>query len=57
MTTLKEAIKSLSAFVTPMAKGNLSRQLLGKYKGIIPKGISSSAWIKKLRANLYGKIK
>ncbi len=57
MTTLREAVKSLSAIVMPKTKGNLSEELLGKYKGLIPKSISSTAWIKKLRANLYGKIK
>ncbi len=59
MTTLKEAIKAIRAIeVIPTKKTiKIADELLGRYKGIIPKNKTSSEFIRELRNSLYGKIK
>jgi len=61
MTTLKEAEKLLET-ISPKIRRNQSKKgitekWLGKFKGIIPDGKSSTEYIRELRATLYGKIK
>lgn len=59
MPTLQDAMESLKELkVTPSTrKKKISRELLGKFKGIIPPGKNSTQFIRELRANLYGKVK
>ena len=59
MTTLKEAIEAIKAIgnITSSKKLKVADELLGKYAGIIPKGKTSTQYIKELRNSLYGKIK
>ncbi len=57
-TTLKDAINSikpLSSAAKPRRK--TSEALLGKYESIIPKGKTSTEFIRDVRSSLYGKIK
>lgn len=58
-TTLKEMLKAVEGFkINPRAhKKSIADELLGKYKGIIPKGKTSTQFIKEMRSTLYGKIK
>jgi len=57
MTTLKEAIEAISAIqiISPRRVG-AADELLGKYKGIIPKDKTSTGFIRRLRDTFYGKI-
>ena len=58
--TIKEilqAVESLNIPKTHKIKTNISDELLGKYKGVLPKGKTSTELIKNLRSSLYGKIK
>jgi len=59
MTTLKEAIEAIRSIKTiPISKRtSVANELLGKYKGIIPKDKTSTEFIRSLRNSLYGKIK
>jgi len=59
MTTLQEAIKVINQnrIFIPKKKKGLAQQLLGKFKGIIPEGKTSTEFIRKMRNSLYGKIK
>ncbi len=57
-STLKEAINSLKILKKPTKlKGKVSNELLGKYSGIIPKGKTSTEFIRELRSSAFGKIK
>jgi hypothetical protein len=57
-TTLKEAINSIKALsgITKLRK-KPSNKLLGKYKRIIPKGRTSTEFIRDLRSTLFNKVK
>lgn len=53
-STLKEAINSLKTLQKPSKpKGKVSDELLGKYTGVIPKGKTSTKFIRELRATRY----
>ncbi len=57
-STLKEAINSLKILKKPTKlKGKVSDKLLGKYSGIIPKGKTSTEFIRELRSSSFGKMK
>jgi len=58
MTTLKEAIEVIRSIEIEKSnkKISIADELLGKYKGIIPKEKTSTEFIKELRGTLYGKI-
>ena len=58
-STLKDAIESLRLIKIehPARKTKIADELLGKFKGILPSGKSSTQFIKELRGNLYGKAK
>jgi len=57
-STLKEALNSLKILQkSPKRKGKISDELLGKYSGVIPKGKSSSEFIRELRSSAFGKMK
>jgi hypothetical protein len=57
-STLKEAIDSLRALQRqPEMARKVSDELLGKYKGIIPTGKTSTEFIRELRGSLFGKVK
>ena len=64
MTTLKEAIKAIQSLKAPayrrgrhsrsaISKTSICNRLLGKYKGVIPKGKNATAVIRELRNSLY----
>lgn len=59
MSTLQQAIQALGSIkIKPKRKKvSIADRLLGKFKGIIPKGKTSTQFIKELRGTLYGKIK
>ena len=68
MTTLQELIEILEAtkkstrissksFHPKRRKRKIIEQLLGKYKGVIPKGKTSTEYLRELSESLYGKIK
>ena len=59
MTTLKEALESLKFIQKTQSKSkeNIAEALLGKYRGVIPGGKTSTQWIKQTKNKLYGKIK
>ena len=59
MSTLQQAIQALqSVRIKPKStKTSIADKLLGKFKGIIPQGKTSTQLIKELRGSLYGKIK
>jgi hypothetical protein len=57
-STLKEAINSLGILQKPAkSKKKISDELLGKYSGIIPKGKTSTEFIRELRGSAFGKIR
>jgi len=57
-STLKEAVNSLKILKKPAKlKGKVSDELLGKYSGIIPKGKTSTEFIRELRSSSFGKMK
>lgn len=57
-TTLQEAVELIKDFKRPIkTKINIARDLLGKYKGIVPSEKTSTEIIKELRESLYGKVK
>lgn len=58
-STLQEAIEALELVKvkSKSRKTKIADKLLGKFKGIIPSGKSSTQFIKELRGSLYGKIK
>lgn len=57
-STLKEAINSLKTLQKlPRPKEKVSDKLLGKYAGIIPKGKTSTEFIRELRSSAFGKMK
>ncbi len=57
-TTLKDAINSIKTLssITKLKK-KISDELLGKYEGIIPKGKTSTEFIRDIRGTLFGKVK
>ena len=59
MTTIQEAIKVIqeNRISVPKRKRGISRELLGKFKGIIPESKTSSEFIREIRNSLYGKVK
>ncbi len=57
-TTLRDAINSIKALSsTAKLKKKASDELLGKYEGIIPKGKTSTEFLRDLRKTLFNKIK
>ena len=57
-STLKEALNSLKILQKPpKLKGKVSGELLGKYAGILPKGKTSTEFIRELRSSAFGKMK
>jgi hypothetical protein len=57
-STLKEALNSLKVLQKPSKfKGKVSDDLLGKYSGILPRGKTSSEFIRQMRGSAFGKIK
>ena len=57
-STLRDAINAIRSIETEKTKkAGTADALLGKYKGIIPKGKTSTEFIRELREGLYGKIK
>jgi hypothetical protein len=57
-STLKEAVNSLKILKKSLKlKGKVSEELLGKYSGIIPKGKTSTEFIRELRSSVFGKMK
>jgi len=57
-TTLKDAINSIKPLsITSKPRRKTSDALLGKYENIIPKGKTSTEFIRDIRGSLYGKIK
>lgn len=57
-STLKEAVNSLKTLQKqPKSKEKVSSRLLGKYSGIIPKGKTSTEFIRETRGSLFGKVK
>ena len=60
MTTLQqaiEAIKTIKIHHKSHKKTSIADELLGKYKGIIPKGKTSTQFVRELRDSSYGKFK
>jgi hypothetical protein len=59
MTTVQEAIKVIqeNKISIPKKKKGLARELLGKFKGIIPKDKTSTEFIRQMRNSLYEKVK
>ncbi|MEA3368739.1 MAG: hypothetical protein U9Q24_00045 [Candidatus Ratteibacteria bacterium] len=59
MSTLQQAIEALELIkIKPKPKKtNIADKLLGKFRGIIPEGKTSTHFIKELRGTLYGKVK
>ena len=64
MTTLQQAIEAISSIrknlhLTPKKKKKtkIADELLGTFKGAIPKGQTSTQLIRNLRNSLYDKIK
>jgi len=58
--TLKEFIKTAEQFRKSTNKShsiNLADTLLGKYENLLPEGVNSTEYIRKLRGSAYGKIK
>jgi len=58
MSTLQEAIEAIKAVkICPKSRRkSIADSLLGRFKGIIPEGKTSTQFIKELRNSLYGKI-
>lgn len=57
-STLKEALNSLKTLQkSAKIKGKVSDGLLGKYSGVIPKGKTSTEFIRELRSSAFGKSK
>jgi hypothetical protein len=57
-STLKKAANSLKILKKSLKlKGKVSEELLGKYSGIIPKGKTSTEFIRELRSSVFGKMK
>lgn len=57
-STLKEAISSLKTLQKrPRPKERVSDKLLGKYAGIVPRGKTSTEFIRELRSAAFGKMK
>ena len=59
MTTIQEAMEIIreNRISIPKKKKGVTRQLLGKFKGIIPEGKTSTKFIREMRNSLYGKVK
>ena len=62
MTTLQQAIEAINSIkmtlhIVPKKKTKIADELLGAFKGAIPKGQTSTQLIRHLRDTLYGKIK
>ncbi|OIO76297.1 MAG: hypothetical protein AUJ85_00555 [Elusimicrobia bacterium CG1_02_37_114] len=59
MTTIQEAIKVIrvNKISIPEKKKGLARQLLGKFKGIIPESKTGCEFIREIRNSLHGKVK
>ena len=60
MTTLQYAIatiETIKSHKTPRKKTSIARKLLGKFKGVIPAGKTSTQFIRELRDSSYGKFK
>ena len=57
-TILKKAIDSIKHFPAPKAsaKKNISKELLGKYRDVIPSEMTSTEFIKKLQSTMYNKV-
>ena len=57
-STLQEAAEALGKVKAKKAKpARIADKLLGKFKGVIPKGKTSTEFVKGLRGDLYGKTK
>lgn len=58
LSTLKEALLTLRP-AAPQKKreGSVSDGLLGKYEDAVPKGKSSTEFVREQRATAYGKVK
>ena len=59
MTTIQEAMEIIreNRISIPKKKKGVTRQLLGKFKDIIPEGKTSTKFIRETRKSLYGKVK
>lgn len=60
MNTLREAIKVIKCVrigIGDSKRLNIADELLGKYKNILPKGKTSTQFIKEMRNTFYGKVK
>ena len=58
-TTLKKAIDFAKQFspLEKISRRSISKELLGKYRDVIPSEITSTEFIKELRKTLCGKVK
>lgn len=58
-STLKDALNSIKSLSKRPSRSRkkISDELLGKYEGVLPKGKTSTEFIKELRGSLYGKVK
>lgn len=59
MTTLQDAIAAIGSIKGPRVrrKTSIAKKLLGKFKGMIPPGMTSTRFIRELRDGSYGKFK
>ena len=63
MTTLQELIRVVESIQkthhisTKKRKTKIVDRLLGKYKGVVPPGKTSTEYIRELRNSCYGKFK
>ena len=53
--TLERLIKSIGR-IELKAQNDIADKWLGAFEGVIPKGMTSTEYIKKLRESCYGKI-
>jgi hypothetical protein len=59
-TTLQYALETLESLKRRPAlrlRGGLVSKLAGKYKGLLPNGLTSSAYLRRLRDSRYGKFR
>jgi hypothetical protein len=57
-STLNEAINSLKKLQkSSKSRKKVSDDLLGKYAGVVPEGMTSTEFVRELRSTSYGKIK
>lgn len=57
LSTLKQALKSLTSAQPQTPRQNVADGLLGKYRDILPEGKSSTEFVRELRDSRYGKVK